>query len=87
MTDNEKAERAAALDTWFYNEADGLLLSGDAFAVWRNARDLLRDPGSRDDDISGALSALRTELKIDLGVRHPDERDVPMAASIERRTF
>lgn len=56
----------------------GLLLSGDALHHYLQLKELLeeqQDP--KQHDLDAKLSALRTELKIDLGVRHPDERDEP----------
>ncbi len=61
----------------------GLLLSGESLNRFLSLRDLLRGEHDElpDEELDAALraarSALRTELKIDLGVRHPDERDEP----------
>jgi hypothetical protein len=68
-----------ALAAWY--RKSGLLLSGDALDRYLRLRDLLRrksgESGDLEKAIDDAKSALRTELKIDLGVRHPDERDEP----------
>ncbi|GAA1762777.1 hypothetical protein [Agromyces humatus] len=68
------------LRVWY--RTHGLLLSGDALHRYLHLRDLLEgvaDPGPLPlgDALRDARSALCTELKIDLGVRHPDERDEP----------
>ena len=75
-------ERAAARDElmdWFY-AGGGLLLSSDAFVAFRAAHAQLTATDATDTDRWRAFSALRTELKIDLGVRHADVRNVPMAS-------
>jgi hypothetical protein len=79
----ERGARATALTGWFY-EGGGLLLSGDAHNAFYAARGRLEDERATDEEVRDALSALRTELKIDLGVRRPDERDIPMAPSQAR---
>lgn len=68
------------LRSWYGHH--GLLLSGESLHRYIELRDLLSakelgDPEQAVSDLHDALSALRTELKIDLGVRHPDERDEP----------
>jgi hypothetical protein len=68
--------------TWLREH--GLLMSGDALYRYMRLRRLLEGDeisdmtGDREKDLENARSALRTELKIDLGVRHPDERDEPL---------
>jgi hypothetical protein len=60
------------------------VLSGRAFKQFLKARETLRtnDTGRV---IHKELSQLRTDLKIDLGVRQPQERDVAMAWPEEER--
>lgn len=63
-----------ALAEWY--RRFGLLLSGDSLSRYLGLREALEDdPDPR--EVNDSLSALRTELKIDLGVRHPYERDEP----------
>lgn len=78
---DDKPGREERLKNWFYEEANGLLLSGDAFTDFLHARKLLLDPGLTDSDIRAAMSALRTELKIDLGVRDVTERHIPLSTN------
>jgi hypothetical protein len=86
LTPKERRERAEELTAWFYS-GGGLLLSGDAHAAFLAARNRLEDDQPTEQELRDALSALRTELKIDVGVRHPDERNVPMAASQQQRAL
>jgi hypothetical protein len=74
----ERDARANPLMDWFYS-GGGLLLSSEAFVVFRLARRRLTDDSATDGERSRAFSSLRTELKIDVGVRHPDVRGIPMA--------
>lgn len=77
-------ELEAALNRWFYSSGNGLLLSGDSFRSFQQLRKDLTSPKSWPDQISSDASALRTELKIDLGVRHPDERYIELARPVDR---
>jgi hypothetical protein len=86
LKSRERRKRARELTAWFY-AGDGLLLSGDAHRAFYAARAVLEDEHTSDEQVRTALSALRTELKIDLGVRHPYERDVPMAPSFAQRAW
>jgi hypothetical protein len=81
LGDDESGQMMA----WY--DRHGLLLSGNSVFQFRQLRRLLKgelpettEPHSP-EGVTGLLkdakSALRTELKIDLGVRHPDERDQP----------
>jgi hypothetical protein len=67
---------AGKLTTWFYDEGGGLLLSQESFQIWHRIRGHLMDGTIAPDVIDTEFSELRTSLKIDLGVRHADERDV-----------
>jgi hypothetical protein len=86
LSPDERRDRAKELTEWFYS-GGGLLLSGDALNVFLVARSRLEDERSTDDVLRAAMSALRTELKIDLGVRHSDERHVPMSQSLDQRAW
>jgi hypothetical protein len=86
LNSTQRGQRANELTQWFYT-GGGLLLSGDAHRAFIAARDRLEDQRATDDDVRNTLSALRTELKIDLGIRDPDERDVPMAPSQAQRAW
>lgn len=83
----ERAELAAKLTEWFYADGAGLLLSGRAFEQFQNVRQALAAPDVEASaaDLGDKLSRLRTDLKIDLGVRQPSERDVAMAWPEEER--
>lgn len=61
---------------WYYQDGNGLLLSGRALDQFRRTREALErsDETSSQRDIE--LSQLRTDLKIDLGVRQPQERGI-----------
>ena len=79
----ERRKLAVWLRTWYF-EADGWLMSGDAFNAYRAVRAILLEKGAEPNAVYQALSNLRTELKIDLGVRELPERDIPFATSRER---
>lgn len=76
LSPRERRKREDALTAWYYG-GGGLLLSEHAHRAFLAARSRLEDPHAKDEHIRCAMSTLRTELKIDLGVRHADERDVP----------
>jgi hypothetical protein len=86
LSPRERRKRAAALTAWFYG-GGGLLLSGDAHRAFYAARARLEDKYATVTTVRAVMSALRTELKIDVGVRHPDERDVSMAQSQDERAW
>ena len=71
-------KRADDLTTWYYTDSAGLLLGGDSMVAWFRLRNGLRYPTSTDDHLLSMFSDLRTCLKIDLGVRHADERYVQL---------
>jgi hypothetical protein len=85
-TPKARAKRVEELNAWFYG-GGGLVLSGDAHQAFYDARSRLQDEQATNEEVRDAMSALRTELKIDLGVRHPDERHVPMAPSQAQRVW
>jgi hypothetical protein len=66
---------ADQLNDWFYTDGAGLLLSGRALRQFIEARDILMEADATGHAIWDKLSRLRTDLKIDLGVRQPRERD------------
>jgi hypothetical protein len=76
---DERAQRATELMDWFYR-GGGLLLSGQSLVALLVAHDRLTNEEASDSDRRNAFSALRTELKIDLGVRDADERSLQMAS-------
>jgi hypothetical protein len=76
---DERKKLANRLREWFYKGGAGLLLSGRAFEQFQSAREALSNPCASSADIRGELSQLRTDLKIDLGVRQPPERNVAVA--------
>jgi len=85
--DEERAERLirhGKIRDWMYEKSNALLLSGDALAAEQYVEALLKPESAdlkeriTDETIKNAMSALRTELKIDLGVRSSSERHVPL---------
>ncbi len=85
LTPAERRDRAHRLTAWFYEDGAGLLLSGRAFGQFRKARETLLAEDASSLDVRNDLSKLRTDLKIDLGVRQPQERDVTIAWPEEER--
>jgi hypothetical protein len=53
---------------WFY-AGGGILLSGDAHRVFVAARSSLEDKNATEHQVSEAMTAVRTELKIDRACR------------------
>ena len=80
----ERQHHVHQLREWYYNEGGALLLTGNSFNAYRSARAALLDTDADSKSVADALSALRTELKLDVGSRQPQERDKPFARSIER---
>lgn len=80
LSPSECAELENKLKEWFYDGGSGLLLSGRAFHQFQVVRRQLRkqphEPGYDPTSIAKQASGLRTDLKIDLGVRQPQERHV-----------
>jgi hypothetical protein len=76
---------ANRMTAWFYEDGAGLLLSGRALEQFNRARETLRSPTLPGSSLRAELSKLRTDLKIDLGVRQPQERSVAMAWPEEER--
>jgi hypothetical protein len=82
------ADRQALVEQmqhWYYSDGGGLLMSGHAFNHWRVARDELLRPEASPAEIWKSLTALRTALKIDLGVRQLEEELVQYAEPEEHR--
>jgi hypothetical protein len=65
-------------------EEGGWLMDGNTFNSYKAARTTLLREDAGADSVFDALSMLRTDMKIELGVREPSERDVPSAPSEER---
>jgi hypothetical protein len=80
-----RAELSGQLRDWFYKCGGGLLLSGRAFDQFQRVSRELASSHATDADIRMEFSKLRTDLKIDLGVRQPGEREVPIAWPEEER--
>lgn len=76
---------ADAMRAWFYKSGNGLLLSGRSLDQYKRTERALREADCAYPDLEKALSWLRTDLKIDLGVRQPAERDVASAWPEEDR--
>ncbi len=79
LSSDEREQRADALMDWFYG-GGGLLLSSEAHIAFLSAHRHLTNAQATDKHRRDAFSALRTELKIDLGVGQADERNVQMAS-------
>ena len=77
---------ASALTDWYYTGANGLVLSGDALRAFLDVRDHLASGDATEKSVYARMSALRTQLKIDLEVRHPDEEAVGLARPLFRRS-
>lgn len=80
-----RSRLAARLSSWFYNDGAGLLLSGRAFRQLQIVRTKLASADATDAELREEFTKLRTDLKIDLGVRQPRERQVSMAWPEEER--
>jgi hypothetical protein len=81
----ERNALADRLTDWFYADGAGLVLSGRALGQFNRTRETLTLEHVSGGQIRGQLSKLRTDLKIDLGVRQPQERLVAMAWPEEER--
>jgi hypothetical protein len=83
LTPAQRRDLEDRLKAWFYEQGAGLLLSGRALEQFQKVRRTLKDASPA--DVGVELSQLRTDLKIDLGVRQPQERDLAMAWPEEER--
>jgi hypothetical protein len=72
----ERNRCAADLLDWYYKDGAGILLGPDAMAAWYRLRTELSKRTSTHKQLMDMASDFRTCLKIDLGVRHADERYV-----------
>jgi hypothetical protein len=85
----DSAGRQALSDgmiTWYYEDGGGLLLSGRAVHQFFKVRDALLNAETT-ETVRSALSLLRTDLKIDLGVRDPAERLAEFAEPADENRF
>jgi hypothetical protein len=85
LTLEQRNDLEARLRAWFYAKGAGLLLSGRAFEQFQKTRMTLVTKDASGFAIHKELSKLRTDLKIDLGVRQPQEREVTAAWPEEER--
>jgi hypothetical protein len=85
LTLDQRKDLENRLRAWFYKKGAGLLLSGRAFEQFQRARTTLVMRDADPSAIQKELSKLRTDLKIDLGVRQPQEREVAAAWPEEER--
>jgi len=76
---NARKDLADKLTAWFYERGSGLLLSGRAFEQFQRVRETLTTEDAGPDVLRNEFSRLRTDLKIDLGVRQPPERGIALA--------
>jgi hypothetical protein len=82
---SERRDLAKKMTEWYYEEGSGLMLSGRSVKQFVAARGALESADATPSEIRVALSLLRTDLKIDLGVREPSERLAPMAEPEQER--
>ncbi|KRB43021.1 hypothetical protein [Terrabacter sp. Root181] len=85
-TAEDRQKLSKQIRQWYYTDGAGLLLSGRALRQFLETRDALADSNATEAEVALKLSLLRTDLKIDLGVRHPDERFTELALPLEERT-
>jgi hypothetical protein len=83
MEDRKKLSKQ--IRQWYYDGGAGLLLSGRALRQLLAARHALADSSVTEAEVSKNLALLRTDLKIDLGVRPPDERLTELTMPLEER--
>ncbi|MEZ5080339.1 MAG: hypothetical protein R2878_06745 [Thermoleophilia bacterium] len=79
LTSSERAVLVRRLREWFYSGVSGLLLSGRALEQFLRVQDLLADPDVTPEDLRDGFSRFRTDLKVDLGVRQPQETSISMS--------
>ena len=80
---SEREKLVEQMRDWYYRDGGGLLMSGRAFNRWKDARDQLLRPEASSAEIFESLSAMRTHLKIDMGVRQLEEDLVKYAEPAE----
>ena len=78
-----RRQLAADMRHWYYRQG-GWLMDGDTFNSYRAARQQLLTETAAARDVYDALSALRTEMKIELGARELSEQSQPFARSKSR---
>jgi hypothetical protein len=76
ITEAERRTLSDLLQTWYYQDGGAIFLSLKAADLFIKAKDSLLEPGVSSHDLRERFSSLRTELKIDVGVYGPDDRDV-----------
>jgi hypothetical protein len=79
----DRKQAVERMTDWYFERGGGLLMSGRALNQFRAVRRTLASGGNAGDQ----LSLLRTDLKIDLGVRHHDERLIESALPEDERRF
>jgi hypothetical protein len=79
LSPDQRKSLDTKLEEWFYDRG-GLLLSSPSLASFRLARHRLTDDQASHEHRRHAFSALRTELKIELGTVPEDERRIEMAS-------
>ena len=87
MNPEARATMATELTNWYYSDGAGLLLSGRSLSQFLIARASLESHDVDADQVRNDLSWLRTELKVDLGVRQADERHVVLAQPEDERRW
>jgi len=68
LSQERRDEVAVSLRSWYYTDGNGIYLSRAAADLCFKARELLTIPGEDIERIRQAFSALRTQLKLDVGV-------------------
>ena len=74
--EERRNELAVSLRSWYYTDGDGIYLSLSAADLFFKARTHLIEPNADAARISQAFSALRTQLKLDVGVYEPRDAKV-----------
>jgi hypothetical protein len=80
-----RRDLADQLTSWYYEDGAGLLLSGRSFAQFERVRKALVTAQVDGTRLRREFSQLRTDLKIDLGVRQVQERAITDAWPEEER--
>jgi hypothetical protein len=73
LTKERRDRLAQDLRSWYYTDGGGVYLSRKAADLFLRAKDTLKDAATDTNKIREAFSAVRTQLKVDVGVY--DDKD------------
>jgi hypothetical protein len=76
VTQPQRKQLHDSLKQWYYDSGGAMVLSLNAADLFLKAQKSLLKPEITSEEIVTIFSGLRTELKIDLGVYRPAERNV-----------